>query len=209
MLSTTSSTTIAEDKAALRRQVCLTLECLSPEAVRRGDDALFAAFSALPQVEAASTLFAFWGIPGREPDTGRLIRALTARGKRVGLVDDSIVRGTTSRQIVQLLREAGATQVHFLSSAPEFLYPCYFGVDVDSRENLIAANHTLEEMTGMLGVDSLGFLSVEGVKKIAEGCTCGLCTGCFTGHYPVPAPNETMDIVYDKPLSQSQTKKRL
>ncbi|MBS6371968.1 MAG: 5-formyltetrahydrofolate cyclo-ligase [Oscillospiraceae bacterium] len=85
MLSTTSSTTIAEDKAALRRQVCLTLECLSPEAVRRGDDALFAAFSALPQVEAASTLFAFWGIPGREPDTGRLIRALTARGKRVGL----------------------------------------------------------------------------------------------------------------------------
>lgn len=85
MLSTTSSTTIAEDKAALRRQVRLTLECLSPEAVRRGDDALFAAFSALPQVEAASTLFAFWGIPGREPDTGRLIRALTARGKRVGL----------------------------------------------------------------------------------------------------------------------------
>lgn len=85
MLSTTSSTTIAEDKAALRRQVCLTLECLSPEAVRRGDDALFAAFSALPQAEAASTLFAFWGILGREPDTGRLIRALTARGKRVGL----------------------------------------------------------------------------------------------------------------------------
>ena len=85
MLSTTSSTTIAEDKAALRRQVRLTLECLSPEAVRRGDDALVAAVSALPQVEAAATLFAFWGIPGREPDTGRLIRALTARGKRVGL----------------------------------------------------------------------------------------------------------------------------
>lgn len=85
MPSTTSSTTIAEDKAALRRQVRLTLEGLSPEAVRRGDDALFAAFSALPQVEAASTLFAFWGIPGREPDTSRLIRALTAQGKRVGL----------------------------------------------------------------------------------------------------------------------------
>ena len=79
MLSTTSSTTVAEDKAALRRQVRLTLEGLSPEAVRRGDDALFAAFSALPQAEAASTLFAFWGILGREPDTGRLIRALTAR----------------------------------------------------------------------------------------------------------------------------------
>lgn len=81
----TSSSTTAEGKAALRRQVRLTLEGLSPEAVRRGDDALFAAFSALPQVEAASTLFAFWGIPGREPDTGRLIRALTAQGKRVGL----------------------------------------------------------------------------------------------------------------------------
>ena len=85
MLSTTSSTTVAEDKADLRRQVRLTWEVLSPEAVRRGLDALFAAFSALPQAEAASTLFAFWGILGREPDTGRLIRALTARGKRVGL----------------------------------------------------------------------------------------------------------------------------
>ena len=112
----------------------------------------------------------------------------TVKGKRVALVDDSIVRGTTSKQIVQLLREAGATEVHFLSSAPMFLYPCYFGVDVDSRDNLIAANHTLEEMTGMLGVDSLGFLSVEGVKKIAEGCTCGLCTGCFTVDSPAPVP---------------------
>ena len=120
----------------------------------------------------------------------------TVRGKRVVLVDDSIVRGTTSRQIVQLLREAGATQVHFLSSAPEFLYPCYFGVDVDSRENLIAANHTLEEMQEILGVDSLGFLSVEGVKNIAEGCRLGLCTGCFTGQYPAepPAYTETCEF---------------
>ena len=80
-----SSTTAAEDKAALRRQVRLTLDGLSPDALRRSDDALFAAFSALPQVEAASTIFAFWGIPGREPETGRLVQALTARGKRVGL----------------------------------------------------------------------------------------------------------------------------
>ena len=85
MLSTMSSTTAAEDKAALRRQVRLTLDGLSPDALRRSDDALFAAFSALPQVEAASTIFAFWGIPGREPETGRLVQALTARGKRVGL----------------------------------------------------------------------------------------------------------------------------
>lgn len=103
----------------------------------------------------------------------------TVKGRRVVLVDDSIVRGTTSRQIVQMLREAGATEVHFLSSAPEFLYPCYFGVDVDSRENLIAANHSLEEMREILGVDSLGFLSVDGVKKIAEGCKCGLCTAAL------------------------------
>lgn len=81
----TSSSTTAEGKAALRRQVHLTLAGLSPEALCRSDDALFAAFAALPQVDSASTLFAFWGIPGREPDTARLIRALTARGKRVGL----------------------------------------------------------------------------------------------------------------------------
>ena len=127
----------------------------------------------------------------------------TVKGKRVALVDDSIVRGTTSKQIVQLLREAGATEVHFLSSAPMFLYPCYFGVDVDSRDNLIAANHTLEEMTGMLGVDSLGFLSVEGVKKIAEGCTCGLCTGCFTGDYAAPVPKAPCKNKFEHKLSES------
>lgn len=127
----------------------------------------------------------------------------TVKGKRVVLVDDSIVRGTTSKQIVQLLREAGATQVHFLSSAPMFLYPCYFGVDVDSRDNLIAANHTLEEMTEMLGVDSLGFLSVEGIKRIAEGCACGLCTGCFTGKYPVEPPKAPKKNKFEKKLSET------
>ena len=126
----------------------------------------------------------------------------TVRGKRVVLVDDSIVRGTTSRQIVQLLREAGATQVHFLSSAPEFLYPCYFGVDVDSRENLIAANHTLEEMREILGVDSLGFLSVEGVKNIAEGCGLGLCTGCFTGKYPAETPAVTEKSKFESKIPE-------
>ncbi|WP_367925694.1 amidophosphoribosyltransferase [uncultured Ruthenibacterium sp.] len=127
----------------------------------------------------------------------------TVRGKRVVLVDDSIVRGTTSRQIVQLLREAGATEVHFLSSAPEFLYPCYFGVDVDSRENLIAANHSLEEMREILGVDSLGFLSVDGVKKIAEGCKLGLCTGCFTGQYPEQPPAAPHKSKFEKKISES------
>ena len=111
--------------------------------------------------------------------------AATVAGKRVVLVDDSIVRGTTSKQIVQLLRDAGATEVHFRSSSPKFLYPCYFGTDVDSRENLIAVNHSTEEIAEMIGVDSLGFLSIEGVKKIAEGCNLDFCVGCFTGEYPV------------------------
>ena len=143
------------------------------------------------------------------PDTCRFWDATTGAHldkdlfRRVVLVDDSIVRGTTSRQIVQMLREAGATEVHFLSSAPEFLYPCYFGVDVDSRENLIAANHSLEEMREILGVDSLGFLSVDGVKKIAEGCKCGLCTGCFTGKYPVEPPKSTEKSKFEKKISEN------
>ena len=101
------------------------------------------------------------------------------------LVDDSIVRGTTSKQVVQLLRDAGATEVHFRASSPKFLYPCYFGTDVDSRENLIAVNHSTEEIAEMIGVDSLGFLSVDSVKKIPEGCDLDFCVGCFTGEYPV------------------------
>ncbi|MDO5601746.1 MAG: amidophosphoribosyltransferase [Oscillospiraceae bacterium] len=116
--------------------------------------------------------------------------AATVKGKRVVLVDDSIVRGTTSLKIVKLLREAGATEVHFRASSPAFLYPCYFGTDVPRREDLIAVNNTVEEIAREIGVDSLGFLSVESVKKIAGGCTCGLCTGCFTGEYPVPAPKQ-------------------
>ena len=112
----------------------------------------------------------------------------TVAGKRVVLVDDSIVRGTTSKQIVQLLREAGAKEVHIRSSAPKFLYPCYFGTDIDSRENLIAANYSTQEIAEMIGVDSLGFLSVESVKQIAENCHCDFCAGCFTGEYPSAPP---------------------
>ncbi len=125
----------------------------------------------------------------------------TVKGKRVVLVDDSIVRGTTSKQIVQLLRDAGAKEVHFRSSAPEFLYPCYFGTDVDSRENLIAANHTLEEMREMIGVDSLGFLSVDSVRKIAENNHCEFCTGCFTGEYPVEPPKTPQKSKFEEKIA--------
>ena len=127
----------------------------------------------------------------------------TVAGKRVVLVDDSIVRGTTSKQIVQLLREAGATEVHFRSSSPKFLHPCYFGTDVDSRENLIAANNTTEQMAEMIGVDSLGFLSIESVKRIAEGCDLGFCTACFDGEYPVEPPKKEFKDKYSEKLNSN------
>ena len=114
--------------------------------------------------------------------------ASTVQGKRVVLIDDSIVRGTTSRQIVKLLRDAGAKEVHMRLSSPPFLYPCYFGVDVDSRENLIACRHSVEEIAGIIGVDSLGYLGVEDLPNLVPHCTHSICDACFTGNYPVPPP---------------------
>lgn len=111
----------------------------------------------------------------------------TVKGKRVVLVDDSIVRGTTCARIVQLLRDAGATEVHMRSSAPPFLYPCYFGTDVDSQENLIAYKHTNDEICKIIGADTLGYLSCENAHKLAEN-TEGFCTACFDGKYPCTPP---------------------
>jgi amidophosphoribosyltransferase len=109
----------------------------------------------------------------------------TVEGKRVVMVDDSIVRGTTSRRIVSLLRKFGATEVHVRSSAPPFTDPCYFGTDVPSKDQLIATNHTLDEMCELIGADSLGFLSVDSLGKIIPNAGCGYCDGCFCGKYPV------------------------
>ena len=106
-------------------------------------------------------------------------------GKRVVMVDDSIVRGTTSKQIVSLLREAGATEVHMYSSAPPFIAPCYFGTDIPDRDALIACNYTQEEMREMIGADSLHFLSLDALHQIAPQADCGFCDGCFTGKYPI------------------------
>ena len=111
----------------------------------------------------------------------------TVKGKRVVLVDDSIVRGTTAMRIVKLLRKAGASEVHMRSSAPPFKHPCYFGIDVDSEDNLIASKYSLEEIREKLGVDSLGYLSVDNAKKLADN-TCGFCTACFDGSYPCKPP---------------------
>lgn len=114
----------------------------------------------------------------------------TVEGKRVVLVDDSIVRGTTSAKVVKLLRHAGAKEIHMRISSPPFISECFFGTDIDSKENLIANKHTVEEIAQIIGVDSLGFLSTESVVKLAENASCGFCTGCFTGSYPIEVPRE-------------------
>jgi amidophosphoribosyltransferase len=115
--------------------------------------------------------------------------AETIKGKSVIMVDDSIVRGTTSARTVKLLREAGAKEIHLLSSAPPFLNPCYYGTDISSRKSLIACNHTFEEMAKIIGVESIGFLPLEDVFKLGEGGTCtGYCAACFDGNYPTEEP---------------------
>ena len=126
------------------------------------------------------------------------------RGKRVVIIDDSIVRGTTSARIVGLLREAGATEVHMRVSAPPFLHPCYFGTDIDSRDHLIACNHTAEEIAQIIGADSLGYLSVDSVHKLANGCRCTFCDGCFTGQYPVPVPEAREKFRFEQKIGQTQ-----
>jgi len=133
----------------------------------------------------------------------------TVRGKRVVMIDDSIVRGTTSWHLVKLLRDAGATEIHMRISAPPFLHPCYFGTDIDSRDKLIANRLTVEQIAQKIGVDSLGFLSVEGVNRIAEGANCGFCDGCFTGRYPLPEPQPVPVNKFERKISESRSQKIL
>ncbi len=129
----------------------------------------------------------------------------TVKGKRVVMIDDSIVRGTTCARIVGLLREAGASEVHMRVSAPPFVNPCYYGTDIDSREALIAYNHPIEEIKEMIGVDSLGYLSIENVRKIAEGCKVGgFCTACFDNDYPTDIPSVPSVRHYDRKLSEKE-----
>ena len=117
-------------------------------------------------------------------------------GKRVIMIDDSIVRGTTSARIVQMLKDAGATEVHVRISSPPFLYECYFGTDIPSRDQLIAHNRTIEEINEIIGADSLGYLRVERLKEIAGGL--GICTGCFDEKYPMEPPREDIRGEYIK-----------
>ncbi len=130
------------------------------------------------------------------------------KGKRVIMVDDSIVRGTTSGRVVKLLREAGATEVHFMVSSPPFLYPCYYGTDVPDRDMLIANQHTKEEIREMIGVDSLNYLDLEDMKKIATlGGKNGFCYACFEGKYATEIPTPTVNKYQNKINIEEKTKR--
>jgi amidophosphoribosyltransferase len=122
------------------------------------------------------------------------------RGKRVVMIDDSIVRGTTSARIVSALREAGAKEVHMRISAPPFLYPCYFGTDVPDSEALIAHNHTVEETSRLIGTDSLAYLSEAALSEILENAGCRVCDACFSGKYPLTPPPAAEKNIFDQRL---------
>lgn len=123
-------------------------------------------------------------------------------GKRVVMVDDSIVRGTTSKRIVTMLKEAGAKEVHVVISSPSIKHPCFYGIDTSTKEELIASDKSVEEIRELIGADSLTFLSVEGmieaIGRKEEGGTSGYCLGCFTGNYPTELYPDTLQYYYQK-----------
>ena len=121
-------------------------------------------------------------------------------GKRVVLIDDSIVRGTTSKRIVKLLRDAGAKEIHMRISAPPFLHPCYYGTDIDSEENLIACYHSMEEIAEIIGVDSLGYLPLEKLNQTVDGKD--YCAACFNGKYPTTIPTDLRKDRFERKLSE-------
>ena len=125
------------------------------------------------------------------------------KGKRVVLIDDSIVRGTTSARIVTLLRSAGAKQIHMRISAPPFLYPCYYGTDIDSQNHLIACHHSVEEIAKIIGVDTLGYLPLENLRDLCG--SDGYCCACFSGRYPTAIPEDTRKDQFEDKLSRRKT----
>lgn len=121
------------------------------------------------------------------------------QGKRVVLIDDSIVRGTTSGRIVQLLRSAGAKEIHMRISAPPFLYPCYYGTDIDSQEHLIACHHSVEQIARIIGADSLAYLPLGDLGKLIG--SSGYCSACFSGDYPTAVPQDNRKDQFEQKLS--------
>ena len=123
-------------------------------------------------------------------------------GKSVVLIDDSIVRGTTSGRIVKLLREAGAKEIHLRISSPPFLHPCYYGTDIDSKDHLIACRHAPVEIAAILGVDSLGYLPAGELETLTENRA--FCSACFTGDYPTRIPADTRKDRFERRLSDKK-----
>jgi amidophosphoribosyltransferase len=136
-------------------------------------------------------------------DTGVMIKLNVVReavkGKRVVVIDDSIIRGTTSRSRVKLLREAGATEVHLRVSCPPTRFPCFYGIDFPTTTQLIAATRSVPEIARFIGVDSLGYLSEEGLRASLPGNSDRTCTACWSGSYPVP-----IDESFDKNMFEAR-----
>ncbi|MBQ8015296.1 MAG: amidophosphoribosyltransferase, partial [Clostridia bacterium] len=126
----------------------------------------------------------------------------SVKGKKVVLVDDSIVRGTTCGRIVTLLREAGAEEIHMRISSPPFLNPCYYGTDIDSRENLIACKHSVEDIAKIIGADTLGYLPVSQLSLLTGNCD--YCSACFNGDYPTEIPTDTCKNRFEQKLSEAK-----
>jgi len=113
------------------------------------------------------------------------------KGKRVVVVDDSIVRGTTSKKIIKMIRNAGATEIHMRISSPPTSYPCFYGIDTPTRQELIASSHSIEEIRKYITCDTLGYISMDGIQKVVP-YRMNYCAACFDGEYPVPFPGEKM-----------------
>ncbi|MBQ9305148.1 amidophosphoribosyltransferase, partial [Butyrivibrio sp.] len=135
----------------------------------------------------------------RESSVQVKLNALTSgvKGKRIIMIDDSIVRGTTSDRIVRMLRDAGAKEVHMRVSSPPFLWPCYFGTDVPARDQLIAYNRNVEDICKIIGADSLAYLKIERLEEMVGG-KLGICKGCFTGKYPIEPPKNDIRGDYER-----------
>ena len=127
----------------------------------------------------------------------------TVEGKRVILVDDSIVRGTTSGRIVKLLRDAGAKEIHMMISSPPFTNPCYYGTDIDTKENLVACHHTVSEIAKLIGADSLGYLPIETLHELVGHN--GFCNACFTGEYATAIPENVSKNRFERRLSERRS----
>jgi amidophosphoribosyltransferase len=123
------------------------------------------------------------------------------RGKRLVVVEDSIVRGTTTRQVVQALREAGATEVNMRIACPPIKWPCFYGIDMSTRQELVASDLSVEEVRAFIGADSLGYLSLAGMVESAGTPKEDFCRACFDGEYPIPIPDQAGKFVLEEQLS--------